>query len=100
MLKNFTFLNFLQTQEMWKARHSNTQYEFIDKHINFIGKFENLQQDFNIVCDQIGIQQQDLPHKNKTKRKHYTQYYNNETRKIVTELYAKDLEYFGYKFGD
>jgi sulfotransferase famil protein len=64
---------------------------------NFI-RFENLQEDFDRICEKVGIPIQTLPHKNASDRGHYSDYYTDETRRFIAEKYAQDLENFGYRF--
>lgn len=82
---------------------NNQFFHLCDKNnnisIDFVGRYENLQSDFDLVCEKLNISKSKLPTRNKSKHKYYTEYYNDETKEIVANKYAKDIEYFGYEFG-
>ena len=65
--------------------------------MNFIGAFESLESDWNVVSDALKIDQK-LPHLNHISSKHYTEYYSEKTRAIVAEKFMVDVETFGYEF--
>jgi hypothetical protein len=66
--------------------------------VDFIGRFENLQEDFNIICDKLNLPKISLVHDNKTNHKDYGEYYDKESRDIVDKRFKRDLEMFGYNF--
>ena len=68
--------------------------------VDFVGKLENYQSDFNKVCNKLNIKRAKLPHINTTKHKNYKKYYNEDTIKLVQEAYSEDVNSFQYKFGE
>ncbi|MFL0796691.1 MAG: sulfotransferase family protein [Cellvibrionaceae bacterium] len=65
--------------------------------VNFICRFEHLQEDFKSLCKQLGVEAT-LPHLKATKRSQYQHYYDSETRKIIEEWFRKDIDTFDYEF--
>jgi len=66
---------------------------------DFIGRFENLQEDFDTVCSIMNILSTDVGHLNRSEDRDYRTYYtSNETKDLVA---AKDrwvIDRFGYTF--
>jgi len=87
-----------------RALHFRPQLSWIlgdDKKpfgIDFIGRFENLQEDFNYVCEQIKMPSTELPKLWTSEHKYYIEHYNNITKDIIAHIYKEDIEYFNYKF--
>lgn len=82
----------------------NNNNPVVDTYI----RVESLQEDFNKVCKTIGIvpcilkqrRKYNKRHKLPELYKHYTEFYDDETRDSVSRRYSKDIDYFGYKFGE
>lgn len=68
--------------------------------MDFVGKLENLQGDWQTVCERIGIPHQQLQRKNATQHRHYQDYYDNNSRQLVARHWAREIELFGYSFDD
>ncbi|MBT5876639.1 MAG: sulfotransferase family 2 domain-containing protein [Candidatus Latescibacteria bacterium] len=109
--------------------HTMPQHEFLfdaedNCLVDFVGRFECLQEDFDKVCSHLSVQQTLLPHLNKSRTHHnrrrrpkgyirrlieyrreransfdhYTEYYDEESREFVAKMYEKDIEIFKYEF--
>lgn len=107
-----------------KYRHVMPQYEMLHDRegqllVDFVGRFENLQGDFDEVCKHLDIPDSALPHRNPSNKKsrnlkrrfrnvlfrngendkkHFSDFYDDETLEAVTRLYRKDIAAFGYTF--
>ena len=70
-----------------------------DRMADFIGRTENFVADTNTVRERLGLPPvTDLPKRNPSSHGHYSEYYNDATRKRVEDIYAEDLEAFDYRF--
>ena len=66
--------------------------------VDFIGRFESLQEDFDAVLQKVDLPAHRLPHLNVTRSKDYRDFYTSETREIVEYRFKKDIDLFGYTF--
>ncbi len=85
--------------------HFIPQYRFIENQygvidIDFIGRFETLQSDINKVVGCLKGMRSSvvLDKENPSDRGHYRDYYSSESKKIVEDLYSRDVSEFGYYF--
>lgn len=66
--------------------------------MDFIGRFESLQKDFDFVCDKLKIYNHILDVRNKSWHDHYSLYYDDESFNFVKEKYKDDIDNFNYSF--
>jgi hypothetical protein len=94
-----------------------------NRMVDFVGRFESLQQDFNRVCGKLGWPETPLPHVNPAdalrfpggrlrrnirrlhallrrprQKRPWRDYYDEETKARVAEWYREDIETFEYEF--
>jgi hypothetical protein len=96
--------NFIDKKEIINYCHFRPQHHYVCSSsgrvlVDMVGKTENLESDFEKVCDRIGVSKA-LSHSNKTRySKNYESRYTKECIKKINRIYAKDFSYFGYQLG-
>ncbi len=86
----------------------NKDYDWLHKYISindnieldYIGRYENLSEDYNYICDRLDLPKDKLPVKKGGYRdkEHYSYYYDDETKDIVSNFFKTDIRLFGYDF--
>ena len=101
---DFVF-QWVKKENVIKALHFRPQYLYLCKpgslvpEVEFVGRFEELEKDYNYIQEKLGLQESKLPHLNMSKRESdYRKFYDEETRAIVASVYQEDLSIFNYKF--
>ena len=95
-----TFETFVKSRKLGKL--GKNQFHYLQDCMGNIGvdyiiRFENLNEDFKKIQDMLDCQVP-LTKANSTEHTDYTKYYTDETRDIVKEIYAADIKEFDYSF--
>ena len=63
----------------------------------YLLRFENLNEDIKKIGSIINNHKK-LPHINQSNNKNYQNYYDEESKKMIEEMYKKDIKIFNYSF--
>ncbi len=68
--------------------------------VSYIAKYETRTKDLTYLSEKLNMPEfgKLATQKATPVTMHYSEYYDNETKKIVEEIYSKDIELFDYKF--
>lgn len=95
------FVDFVERQNIEKCNnHIRLQQKLIDmNNVDFIGRFENFNDDLSKVIEIIGIKPVTITRKNiSARRLAYREYYDTGLKEKVAKIYHKDINIFNYDF--
>ena len=109
--KTFVKRNLLDSKGYPSNSHWLNQSYFAEADgelfVDFIGKFENLNKDFEELCDKLNLDYKLLKTQGYTglptvrfggSHGNYKTYYDDETIELVSNVYRRDLELFDYEY--
>jgi len=81
-----------------EVNHFKPQLHWIDGGVDFIGRFDNLQEDFDVLCERCDIPKRRLPRLNTSQHPPYVDCYDDETKAVVCAIYQSEIEMFDFVF--
>lgn len=91
---------FYERSDLQTSNHQpNRVYQnILDEPIDFVGRFETLKEDTKTIQEKIGMEKRFKVHAQRSKRGKYERYYDEVSCEEVRQLYAGDIEAFGYAY--
>ena len=92
------------SQMYYRGDHLKQQVDFFDLEgrwkLDFVGRFEHFDHDVAHVLQRIGISERFDVHENKSTSRltHYSEFYTRRRKRLVDEIYARDIHEFEYSF--
>ena len=90
-------VDYLNDNKLIVQKNEEGPYGHLGIKMDFIIRYENFDSNLKYVCKRLGIKD-NIKHTLKTRHKNYREYYDNETKNIVYELFYKDFKAFNYRF--
>jgi sulfotransferase famil protein len=66
--------------------------------VEYIMRFENIEEDFRKLCRRIEVPYHPLTHEKKSTRKNFREYYDADLKRLVESHLSEDIQRFGYRF--
>ena len=79
-------------------RFGRNQVDWMTKDVGFIGRLENIDEDFSRLCQILDIPNVKLIKEANVPHEHYSTYYTGGLKKQALIHYQPDTTTFGYKF--
>lgn len=104
MSEGDSFKKYLSLIQRRKHVQWESQYKFLtdesEKYIvDYIGRFESFNEHVIKILNQLCVNYSaSIPHLNKSDLSDYRGFYNAELKKLVGDIYQKDIEKFEYEF--
>ena len=89
------------TEELPRMRRPQLRYlqaPGLDREVDFIGRTETFADDLQVIQRRLGMEPIPPAHRNRSSHGHYRDYFTHASRTRVAEVYAEDIDRFGYAF--
>ena len=67
--------------------------------LDIVGRNETMQASYDAICTRLGMPSAELDRVNASQHRPWQEYYDPELVGLVSDLYARDLDLFDYRFG-
>lgn len=95
-------LSWVNERNILKYHHFKPQYLYLfDRYfkatVDYVGHVETIDDDYANIADAVGVKNP-LRKTNSSNKKHYCDYYDDDTRSVIAEVYKDDISLLKYSY--